>query len=173
LISERNLAVHHLTRDAFAPFGDVITAAGAEHYLINNGTTTRFNDLARVELLGSGARPLINLFRGKAFELPVSISMLERHPLGSQAFIPLHDRPWLAVVARDENGVPAMPVAFLVTPDEAGQKGVNYAPNVWHHPLISLQAPGDFLVVDRGGEGNNLEEYFFDEPYVIAPLGAV
>jgi ureidoglycolate lyase len=172
-MSERNLTVHQLTRDAFAPFGDVVTASGSEHYLINNGTTTRFNDLARVETLGAGARTMINLFRGLAFELPVSINMLERHPLGSQAFIPLHDRPWLVVVARDENGVPATPVAFLVTPDQDGYKGVNYAPNVWHHPLISLQASSDFLVVDRGGEGNNLEEYYFDEPYVIAPLGAV
>ncbi|MGI9400165.1 MAG: ureidoglycolate lyase [Rhizobiaceae bacterium] len=172
-MSDHNLQVHLLTCEAFAPFGDVITTEGAENLVINNGTTTRFHDLAKVETAGESARTLINIFRGEPFDFPVTISMMERHPLGSQAFIPLHGSPWLAVVAEDDNGIPVRPIVFLVTPDKSGYIGVNYAANVWHHPLISLQAQSDFLVVDRGGDGNNLEEYFFDEPYQISPLAAV
>lgn len=167
----RTLAVRPLTRQAFAPFGEVIETEGAHRYPINNGTTTRFHDLARVETAGWRAHTLVSIFRGQPFSLPVTIAMMERHPLGSQAFMPLHDRPWLVVVAVDADGKPGEPLAFLVRPGEGGLRGVNYGRGVWHHPLISLEAASDFLVVDRGGEGNNLEEFFFDEPYVIDSLG--
>lgn len=166
------IQLKELTAAAFAPYGDVIETRNAEAFPINNGSTTRFHDLAKVETAGRGARTLINLFRGKPFELPITIAMLERHPLGSQAFIPLHGRPWLVVVARDEFGSPAEPKAFLVRPGADGFRGVNYARNVWHHPLLSLEAEGDFCVVDRGGEENNLEEFFFDRPYEITSLDA-
>jgi len=141
-----------LTAAAFAPFGDVVET-GADPVMINNGTTERHHDLAKVDLLGQGAHPLINIFRGQPFTPPVEITMMERHPLGSQAFMPVGDRPYLVVVAPDENGAPGDPVAFL-----ARKQGVNYRANVWHHPLISLETVSDFLVVDRGGEGVNLEE---------------
>lgn len=141
-----------LTAAAFAPFGDVIET-GADPVMINNGTTERHHDLAKVDLIGQGAHTLINIFRGQPFTLPVEIRMMERHPLGSQAFMPLSDRPYLVVVALDENGSPGEPVAFL-----AESRGVNYRANVWHHPLISLEAVSDFLVVDRGGNGVNLVE---------------
>lgn len=141
-----------LTAAAFAPFGDVVET-GADPVMINNGTTERHHDLAKVDLLGQGAHPLINIFRGQPFTSPVEITMMERHPLGSQAFMPVGDRPYLVVVAPDENGAPGDPVAFL-----ARKQGVNYRANVWHHPLISLETVSDFLVVDRGGEGVNLEE---------------
>lgn len=141
-----------LTAAAFAPFGDVIQTR-ANPVMINNGTTERHHDLATVELLGDAARPLINIFRGQPFTPPFQIRMMERHPLGSQAFMPLSDRPYLVVVAPDDNGQPGTPVAFL-----ARKQGVNYRANIWHHPLISLEDTSDFLVVDRGGEGANLEE---------------
>ena len=159
-----------LTRESFAPFGDIITTRGADSFLINNGTTRRFHDLARVETIGEAPRTLVNIFRGQPFAPPITIAMLERHPLGSQAFIPLHPRPWIVVVAPDIDGKPGQPQGFLVRPDEGGLIGVNYARNTWHHPLISLEDTSDFLVVDRGGEGVNLEEFFFDEPYVITSL---
>ena len=141
-----------LTAAAFAPFGDVVET-GADPVMINNGTTERHHDLAKVDLLGQGAHPLINIFRGQPFTPPVEITMMERHPLGSQAFMPVGDHPYLVVVAPDENGAPGDPVVFL-----ARKQGVNYRANVWHHPLISLETVSDFLVVDRGGEGVNLEE---------------
>jgi ureidoglycolate lyase len=163
----RILPLRPLTREAFAPFGDVIETTGAHHYPINNGTTMRYHDLAKVETIGEGARTLVSIARGDAFTLPLDIRMVERHPLGSQTFFPLHSRPWIVVVARDEAGTPQPPLAFLVKPGEGGLRGVNYHRNVWHHPLISLEAQGDYLIVDRGGEGNNLEEYFYETPYRI------
>jgi ureidoglycolate lyase len=159
--------VRPLTKAAFALFGDVIGTDGAEMRLINNGTTERYHDLAHVDVTGEKARVLINIFRGKAFALPVDINMLERHPFGSQAFMPLQNRPFLVVVAEDDAGRPGQPIAFL----GQGGKGVNYGRNVWHHPLIALEESSDFLVIDRGGDGNNLEEYFWpDRVYRIEKL---
>lgn len=99
-----------------------------------------------------------------AARLPHEIEMMERHPLGSQSFSPLSGRPFLVVVAEDDGGRPGRPRVFLAR----GDQGVNYRRNVWHYPLMPLQAVSDFLVADRDGPGNNLEEYFFDRPYVIA-----
>lgn len=161
------LDVLPLTIEAFEPFGQVIEPDNAEEIrLINGGTTTRFHDLAKVDVGTKGGRPLINIFRGKPFSLPVEIAMMERHPLGSQAFVPLHDRPFLIVVARDEDGRPGRPQAFVA---EGGQ-GVNYARNTWHHPLVSLDVMSDFLVIDRGGDGDNLEEAFYDAAFRIEAL---
>ena len=161
------LTVEPLTRTAFASFGDVIETEGAERRLINNGTTERFHDLAWVEALGTDARVLINIFRGQGFHLPIDIRMMERHPFGSQAFVPLNGRPFLVVVAEDEAGRPARPRAFLTQ----GNQGVNYHHKVWHHPLLALQETADFLVVDRAGREDNLEEYFFaDRNYRILSL---
>lgn len=153
------ISVETLTKEAFAPFGDVIETQGAERRLINNGTTERFHDLARVEAHGTDARVLINIFRGQGFHLPIDIKMMERHPHGSQAFIPLNGRPFLVVVAEDGGGKPAKLRAFLAL----GAQGVNYHRNVWHHPLLALDETADFLVVDRAGREDNLEEFFFSD----------
>jgi ureidoglycolate lyase len=165
----RQIRLQPLTRNDFAPFGDVISVAGAHHYPINVGTTERYHDLARLEAIGPSARQLISIFRGQPRNLPMQIAMMERHPLGSQAFFPLQAEPWIVVVAPDESGKPGTPVAFRVEPDEGGLRGVNYRRNVWHHALIALEKASDFLVVDRGGEGNNLEEYSYPEPWLLAP----
>lgn len=165
----RPLRLRELNAAAFSPFGQLIDLSSAERFRINSGTTTRFNDLVTVETAGSRARPLVNLFRARYFEPPIVISMMERHPLGSQAFIAMHNRPWLVVVAPDSGGIPGSPQAFLV-PGGGGLLGINYARNVWHHPLLALNADGDFLVVDRGGEGANLEEYSYDEVFRIESI---
>ena len=162
-MADRFVRTRPLTKDAFAPFGDVIETDGAEERLINAGTTTRYHDLARVDVAAGGGRPLISIFRGQGFALPVEIAMFERHPLGSQAFVPLADRPWLVVVAVDDGGRPGEPFAFLAS----GTQGVNYAAGVWHHPLLALEATSDFLIVDRGASDANLEEVFLDAPYRI------
>ncbi|HMQ57200.1 MAG TPA: ureidoglycolate lyase [Rhizobiaceae bacterium] len=151
------LDVELLERLAFAPFGDVIATDGAERRLINNGTTERFHDLARIDVASARGSALINIFRGQPFQPPIDIVMMERHPLGSQAFYPVNGWPFLIVVAEDRGGAPGRPRAFL----SQGYAGVNYGRNVWHHPLISLVAASDFIVVDRGGPGNNLEEHFY------------
>ncbi len=153
------LPVEPLTRAAFAPFGDVIELEGARQIPINLGTTTRFHDLARIDVADGGGRPLVSLFRGQPRLLPFEVTMLERHPLGSQAFVPLTDKPYLVVAA------PAGPLASdgvraFVT---RGWQGVNYAKGVWHHPLIALGEISDFIVIDRGGEGPNCDEQMLPE----------
>lgn len=148
------LAIEPLTRAAFAPFGDVIETAGAKQIPINLGTTVRFHDLARIDVADEGGRPLVNLFRGQPRTLPFEVTMLERHPLGSQAFIPLTDRPYIVVVAPAGALDPSKIRAFVTS----GWQGVNYAKGVWHHPLIALGGVSDFIVVDRGGDGGNLDE---------------
>ena len=157
------VVVEPLSAAAFAPFGQVIEMAGAHHYPINNGMTERYHDLAKVELGGVHARPLISIFRGRPYELPLSLPLVERHPLGSQAFYPLSDNPWLVIVAEDEGGAPVRLRAFAPAPGQ----GVNIAMNTWHGVLTPLERTSDFLVVDRGGDGNNLEEHHFASPPIV------
>jgi ureidoglycolate lyase len=159
----QTIVIEPLTAEAFAPFGQVIQTEGAQHYSINNGTTQRYHDLAKVELGGVHARPLISLVRGQPYSLPLTLTMVERHPLGSQAFYPLSDRPFLVIVALDTHDGPATPRAFRTSPGQ----GINLAMNTWHGVLTPLGEVSDFLVVDRGGEGNNLEEHFFATPYAV------
>ena len=161
----KSLTLQPLTADAFRPFGEVIeTDNASEIRLINKGTTTRYHDIAPVDVATEGGHALISIFRGKPFAFPVTIAMMERHPLGSQAFMPLSGRPYLVVVAADDAGKPGEPTAFLAAPHQ----GVSYHRNVWHHPLLSLQDVSDFLVVDRGGDGDNLQEADFGLPFVIS-----
>jgi ureidoglycolate lyase len=159
----RTIVIEPLTAQAYAPFGQVIQIEGAQHYPINSGMTERFHDLAKVELGGVHPRPLVSIARGQPYQLPLTLTMVERHPLGSQAFYPLSDRPFLSIVAPDEGGMPGTPRAFRAGPGQ----GVNMAMNCWHGVLTPLEAVSDFLIIDRGGEGNNLEEYYFEEPYLV------
>jgi ureidoglycolate lyase len=160
----KTLTLEPLTREAFAPYGDVIELEGARHFPINGGTTERFHDLARVEIgADEGGRPLISVFRGQPRPQPVEISMMERHPLGSQAFVPLGDVEYLIVVAPAGEFDPAGLRAFHTK----GWQGVNYARGVWHHPLIVLEREGDFIVVDRGGNQPNCDEIDLPERYVL------
>ncbi|MEJ8309047.1 ureidoglycolate lyase [Agrobacterium larrymoorei] len=158
------LEIRPLEREAFRPFGDVIEADPSTMRLINGGNTERYHALGEADVTGEGARVVINLFRGKPRRFPHAVDMMERHPLGSQSFSPLSDKPFLVVVALDEGGKPGRPQAFLAGPGQ----GVNYHRNVWHHPLMTLGETSDFLVVDRDGPGVNLEEYFFEQPFFIA-----
>ena len=144
-----------LTRAAFAPFGDVIETAGAEQRIINEGTTVRFHDLAAVDVADRGGRPLVNVFRAQPLPLPLAVAVMEHHPLGSQAFIPLDRTPFLIVVAAAGRPPLAADLRAFVSD---GRQGVNYAKGVWHHPVIAWRRPTDFLVVDRGGPGENLVE---------------
>ncbi len=144
-----------LTREAFAAFGDVIETQGANSYPINEGTTERFHDLAKIDVSEAEGRPLVNIFRGEARTFPYRVAMMERHPLASQAFIPLDRRPYLVVVAACDGSPDSDDLrAFLAS----GDQGVNYHRGIWHHPLISVDRRSDFLVIDRGGDGDNLEE---------------
>jgi ureidoglycolate lyase len=148
------MKIEKLTRDAFAPFGDLITLTGAHHYSINDGTTERFHDLALIDVSDREGRPLLSLFRSKPRPLPFSIRKMERHPLGSQAFIPLSKDPYLVIVAPSGHFDERTVRIFLA---ERGE-GVNYAKGVWHHALFALCQESEFIVVDRGGPGGNCDE---------------
>jgi ureidoglycolate lyase len=148
------MKIEKLTREAFAPFGEVITVAGAQHYPINDGTTERFHDLASIDVSEQNGKPLISLFRSKPRSLPFEIRVMERHPLGSQAFIPLSRRPYLVIVAVPGQFDERTLRLFLA---EQGA-GVNYVKGAWHHGLFALDEESDFIVVDRGGPGINCEE---------------
>ncbi|WIV50488.1 ureidoglycolate lyase [Marivivens sp. LCG002] len=150
-----------LTADAFAPFGDVLEVTGAPTKIINQGLCGRYHDLAKLDF--SDGRAGISLFDAEPRDIPLALDMMERHPEGSQAFLPMTEHPFLVIVAEDAGGRPAEPKAFLAL---SGQ-GVNYHRNTWHGVLTPLHAPGRFAVVDRIGEGANLEEFWFDTPYSI------
>lgn len=160
----RIITAEPLTREAFAPFGDVIEVSdAARHYPINGGMTERYHDLAKVEALGPNARVLVSIFRGQPYPMPLKLSMVERHPFGSQAFMPLGGRPFLVIVCPEGEEGPEAPRAFLTAPGQ----GVNYPRNHWHGVLVTLGEEQDFLVVDRGGDGNNVEEFHFETPWEI------
>ncbi|MES2071825.1 MAG: ureidoglycolate lyase [Pseudomonadota bacterium] len=151
------LTIQPLTRASFAPFGEVIMLDDARHYAINQGTTERYHALATADTASEGGQPIISLFRGQPRALPLEIAIMERHPLGSQAFIPVtqnQDDEYLVVVAPAGEFQLENLRAFL----GRGFQGVNYAKGVWHHPLIALHRVSDFLVVDRIGQGHNCDE---------------
>ena len=149
-----------LTAATFKAFGDVIETEGAERIPINQGTTERFHNLANVDVSDQEGQPLISIFRGQPRPQPIALELMERHPLGSQAFIPMDKRDYLVVVAKPADSVtPQDLVAFKAR----GDQGVNYHRGVWHHPLLVLAPDSDFLIVDRGGEGHNLDEVWFTE----------
>lgn len=150
-----------LTSGAFAPFGDVLSCAGSPDKVINQGLCGRYHDLAQLDF-GDG-RAGISLFSAQLRKLPYTLDMVERHPAGSQAFLPMSDGPFLVVVAPDEGGTPGTPQAYVTSPGQ----GINLHRNVWHGVLAPLQGSGTFGVIDRIGEGENLQEHWFEAPYTI------
>ena len=152
-----------LSAQAFAPYGDVIEVGNArERREINYGNTIRFHDLADLEM-GTDGKGVVSVFRSKPLARPISLKVMEVHPLASQAFVPLSGRPYLVVVAGQGEFAVANLRVFL-----AGSKqGVNYRRGCWHHYSLALEEPSDFLVIDREGPGNNCREVFLDEEIVV------
>lgn len=159
-MSGQAIPLQPLTRAAFAPFGQVIETRGVQPYPINRGTSARFHDLARLDLADGGGQPLVSIFRGQPFAPPVAIRMVERHPLGSQAFVPLNGQRFIVVVAPPGESADIDDLRAFVT---NGHQGINYHRGVWHMPLIALEAGQEFLVIDRAGEGANCEELILSE----------
>ena len=150
-----------LTPEAFAPFGDVLEAEGAPDRIINQGLCGRFHDRARLDF--GGGRAGISVFEAEPRSLPYRLDLVERHPLGSQAFLPMSLDPFLVIVAEGQEATPGRIRAFLTAPGQ----GVNLLRNCWHGVLTPLHAPGLFAVVDRIGDGANLEEFRFPEPPTV------
>ncbi len=143
-----------LNARAFAAFGQIIEVPADGGRTINGGTAIRHSRLATVDTSTCEGEAVISLFVAQARSLPLDLQELERHPLGSQAFMPLDGEPYLIVVAPgNEDGSPGLPQAFIARPDQ----GINLHRGVWHHPLLALHQTCRFLVVDRDGPGDNLE----------------
>ena len=155
------LTLEPLTREAFAPYGDVIEVSGEPDKLINQGMCGRFHDLAKLDF-GSG-RAGISLFDAQARHFPYSVDMMERHPEGSQAFIPLSGVPMIISVAKDNSGKPGQPRAFLSEPHQS----INIHRNTWHGVLAPVEREGQYIVIDRIGDTPNLEEYYFQDSYIV------
>lgn len=157
----REVFIEPLTQAAFAPFGDVLDVTGSPSVMINQGMCGRYHDLARLDFADEG-RAGISIFEAKRYTLPLKLEMLERHPLGSQAFLPATSEPFLVVVAADANNEPARPQAFMTAPGQ----GVNYHRGIWHGVLTPL-VDATFFVVDWIGNQKNVEEFWFEEPFII------
>lgn len=151
-----------LSAAAFAPFGDVLEVAGAPDKIINQGLCARFHDRARLDF-GPEGRAGISLFQAEPRAFPYRLDLVERHPEGSQAFIPMSATSFLVVVAEGRDATPGPVHAFLTAPGQ----GINFHRGTWHGVLTPLSAPGLFAVVDRIGDTANLEEHWFDTPPVI------
>ncbi len=163
-MADLKLSIAPLTADGFAAYGDVIEAEGRAHYAINAGMAERYSDLAKVDVAASGGRPLISLCRARPVMLPLRLRLMERHPLSSQAFVPLSRSPFLIVVAPAGKVVRSEDIrAFRSN----GRQGINYRAGTWHHPLLALNEPADFLIVDRGGDGENCDEIPIDDRAIV------
>jgi ureidoglycolate lyase len=156
------IIIEPMSADAFAPFGDLLEAKGTPDTIINQGLCGRFHDRARMDF--SDGRAGISIFHAEKRDLPLKLDLVERHSEGSQAFVPMSHQPFLVVVAEDQNGTPQNIRAFLT---EAGQ-AINIHRGVWHGVLTPLYDPGLFAVIDRIGEGPNLEEYWLPDEVIIA-----
>ncbi len=156
-----HIKVEPLTAEAFAPYGDIMDASGAPDKMINQGKCGRYHDRARLDFSDGTAG--ISIFKGEKETLPLTLALVERHPQGSQAFVPISADPFLVVVAADAGGIPANPRAFVTTSGQA----INLHRGTWHGVLTPLSEPGLFAVVDRIGDGANLEEHWFEKSYII------
>lgn len=159
-----NVVPQQLTAENFAVYGDVISVSeSAEHFAINDGHTMRYHDLAEVDVTEQQGTTLLNIFRSTPLAFPLPIEMMERHPLGSQAFIPMSNQPYVVVVAPSGELDTSKIEVFLAS----NKQGVNYHKGTWHHFCLALNEVSDFLVVDRGGKGDNCDVEKLDGSLVI------
>lgn len=163
---KNTIQIQLLTSENFARFGEVISCQGNDYFHINDAHTERYHALVMTEIMGD-AKAGISIFRNiKSTQIPFEISMLERHPNGSQTFIPMRGQKFLIVVAPSlDTDTPDLSQLCAFITD--GTQGVNYRAGTWHHPLLTLEAPSDFAVVDRIGTGHNCDVYQFPETFKI------
>lgn len=154
-----------LTAERFAPYGDVIAAGGAKGEM-NAARFERYDDLAGIDVDTAGdGHVAVSIVRSRsATALPYRFDMVERHPLGSQAFIPLGGFRFVVVVAAAAETVEPADLAAFVT---NGRQGINYRRGTWHMPLIALERGEEFLVIDRAGSSANCEEHVLADPVLL------
>jgi len=153
-----------LTSELFAPFGDVIESVVDRTAAMNAERFERFDDLCRLEMSDDG-RVAVSIARCRvATALPYRLDMVERHPLGSQAFVPLGPSRMIVVVAPPEESVEASDLCAFVT---NGRQGINYHRGTWHMPLIAFESGQEFLIIDRAADKPNCDMHSLDEPVML------
>ena len=152
-----------LTRERFMPYGEVIEAVKIRGNRMNDARFDRFDDLCDVDIVDGNVAVSIACSR-TASVLPHRIDMVERHPLGSQAFVPLSPCKMIIVVAPPGESVDPEDLRAFET---NGKQGINYRRGTWHMPLIAFESGQRFLVIDRAGEGSNCDEHTLDEPIML------
>lgn len=155
-----SMLIKPLTQAGFAPYGDVIESEGRKSFFINNDMAERFHNLAKVDVLGDDAAAIISLVDSKHFDMPRKVDHVENHPLGSQAFLPLDDSPFIVVVGKAGEAPEADALEAFVT---NGRQGINYHAGTWHHVLLTPYSAMRFICVDRVGSGNNCIDHFFSD----------
>ena len=153
----------NITKKKFSKFGQLINTSKKNPININNGYAKRFDNLINIDTSKKKGRAIVSIFKAKKRAFPMKIDMMEKHPLGSQAFIPMEDTKFLVFVAPKGIKPNINKIQSFVVPK---QTGVNYKAGIWHFPLISLKNT-NFLVVDRKGKGNNLIIYKFKKDKII------
>lgn len=154
-MSNRTLHLQPLTAEAFEPFGIVIELDDTEPLPINEGFTRKFADLLPLDCENEGGRVAMHFYKSTGRSLPLELNGMERHPLGSQAFWPLHNRPFVIVVAPPSEEMDESAIVGFIT---NGRQAIQYHRGTWHHYQISLGEDSEFIVLDREGPGNNCDE---------------
>ena len=151
----------------FKKFGDLISTKKSKPININNGYARRFDNLCKINTSLKKGNAIVSIFSAKKRKFPMEIKMMEKHPLGSQAFIPMKETTFLVLVAPKGLRPNIKKIeSFIVSK----QTGVNYKPGIWHFPLISKKNM-NFLVIDRKGKGNNLVIHNFKKEKIILRHG--
>ena len=141
-----------ITRRNFQKFGELISVKKIKPININNGYAKRFDNLCRINTSSKKGKTIMSIFSSKKRKFPMNIKMMEKHPLGSQAFVPMNEATFLVFVAPKGKRPNTKKIESFIVPK---QTGINYKPGIWHFPLISTKNM-NFLVIDRKGIGNNL-----------------
>ena len=153
-----------LTSDRFAAYGDVIESSRTKSDAMNAARFERFDDLCKVDI-ANGGKVAVSIARCRTpTALPLRLDMVERHPLGSQAFIPLSPCRMVVVVAPPGESVDATELRAFVS---NGRQGINYKPGTWHMPLIAFEAGQEYLIIDRGGDEANCDIHTLDDAIVL------
>ncbi len=151
----------------FKKFGDLISTRKRKPIKINNGYANRYDNLCKINTSTKNGNTIVSIFSAKKRKFPMNIKMMEKHPLGSQAFIPMKESTFLVLVAPRGEKPKVKKIESFIVPK---QTGINYKPGIWHFPLISKKKM-NFLVVDRKGKGNNLEIHNFKKEKIILKNG--
>jgi len=152
-----------ITKKNFSKFGELIDTKKRKPIIINNGYAKRFHDLGKINTSSKKGNPIISIFSAKKRSFPMKIDMMEKHPLGSQAFIPMKETVFLVFVAPKGKKPDIKKIKSFIVPK---QTGINYKPGIWHFPLISNKNM-NFLVIDRKGKGNNLIIHKFKKKILL------